>query len=86
MYRSIRWLDRCLAYHASAPARTHYDHEQTVFAIVQGGLDAKLRTICCEEMIKRKDDPAVGGYAIGGLSGGESKGKSASGLALVLLG
>ncbi|XP_022085150.1 queuine tRNA-ribosyltransferase catalytic subunit 1-like [Acanthaster planci] len=62
MRRSIRWLDRCIA----AQKRPH---EQNLFAIVQGGLDSRLRTICAEEMVKR-DTP---GYAIGGLSGGEEK-------------
>jgi tRNA-guanine family transglycosylase len=38
-------------------------------SIVQGGLDPELRKICLEGLIKR-DLP---GYAIGGLSGGESK-------------
>jgi len=45
---------------------------QSLFAIIQGGLDPALRIECLEEMIKRKDD--VPGYAIGGLSGGEEKG------------
>jgi queuine tRNA-ribosyltransferase catalytic subunit len=42
---------------------------KNLFAIVQGGLDPKLRKKCLEELIKR-DLP---GYAIGGLSGGEAK-------------
>ncbi|CAB3980143.1 Queuine tRNA-ribosyltransferase [Paramuricea clavata] len=62
MYRSIRWLDRCIKAH-KRPA------EQNLFPIIQGGLDPKLREICCQEMVKR-DCP---GYAIGGLSGGEEK-------------
>ncbi|PIK37974.1 putative queuine tRNA-ribosyltransferase-like [Apostichopus japonicus] len=62
MHRSIRWLDRCI----KANKRPE---QQNLFAIVQGGLDAKLRTFCVKEMIKR-DTP---GYAIGGLSGGEDK-------------
>ena len=45
---------------------------QNLFAIVQGGLDARLRDLCVNEMINRKD--RVAGYAIGGLSGGEEKG------------
>lgn len=72
--RSIRWLDRCLAYHKSAPPKPH-GNAQTIFAICQGGLDPKLRTICCEEMVKRRNDPGLGGIAIGGLSGGEEKGR-----------
>ncbi|KAI0028141.1 tRNA-guanine transglycosylase [Vararia minispora EC-137] len=67
MERSVRWLDRCIAYHV----REGRQHTQNLFAIVQGGLDARLRGACLEEMIKRKDQ--VAGYAIGGLSGGEEK-------------
>uniref|UniRef100_A0A8D0GI44 Queuine tRNA-ribosyltransferase catalytic subunit 1 n=1 Tax=Sphenodon punctatus TaxID=8508 RepID=A0A8D0GI44_SPHPU len=62
MYRSVRWLDRCIA------ANKRPD-EQNLFAIIQGGLDPVLRTKCLEEMTQRD----VPGFAIGGLSGGESK-------------
>lgn len=62
MWRSIRWLDRCLKSHSRKS-------DQNLFPIIQGGLDINLRKICVQEMIKR-DCP---GYAIGGLSGGESK-------------
>ncbi|KAJ3443513.1 queuine tRNA-ribosyltransferase catalytic subunit 1 [Anaeramoeba flamelloides] len=62
MYRSIRWLDRCIKAHSRKS-------EQNLFPIIQGGLNPELRKICLKEMIKR-DCP---GYAIGGLSGGESK-------------
>lgn len=62
MWRSVRWLDRCIK------ANKHSD-SQNLFAIIQGGLDEKLRTKCVKEMIKRK----VPGFAIGGLSGGEAK-------------
>ncbi|EFA85809.1 queuine tRNA-ribosyltransferase [Heterostelium album PN500] len=62
MYRTLRWIDRCIAAHK----RTD---EQVIFAIVQGGLDAELRKTCIEGLVAR-DFP---GYAIGGLSGGESK-------------
>ncbi|XP_038284554.1 queuine tRNA-ribosyltransferase catalytic subunit 1 isoform X2 [Canis lupus familiaris] len=64
MYRSIRWLDRCIAAHQRPD-------KQNLFAIIQGGLDADLRATCLEEMTKRD----VPGFAIGGLSGGESKGQ-----------
>lgn len=60
MRRSIRWLDRCIAQHAS---KGH--SKQNLFAIIQGGLDSNLRDICLEEMIQRKD--SVAGYAIGGM-------------------
>lgn len=57
--RSIRWAARCKA------AATRADQAQ--FAIVQGGLDERLRVECAEELAKL-DFP---GYAIGGLSVGE---------------
>ncbi|KAI9309050.1 queuine tRNA-ribosyltransferase [Cunninghamella echinulata] len=62
MWRSIRWLDRCIEAHQRP-------HDQNLFAIIQGGLNKDLRRKCVEEMIKR-DTP---GYAVGGLSGGEEK-------------
>ncbi|EPX74628.1 queuine tRNA-ribosyltransferase [Schizosaccharomyces octosporus yFS286] len=62
MYRSIRWLDRCLKAHKNTET-------QNLFCIIQGGLNKRLREICCKEMMKR-DTP---GIAIGGLSGGEEK-------------
>jgi tRNA-guanine family transglycosylase len=62
MYRSIRWLDRCIAAHKRPD-------EQNLFAIVQGGINAELRVKCCEEMVKRNTP----GYAIGGMAGGEDK-------------
>eukprot|EP00850_Spirogloea_muscicola_P020374 SM000214S06768 [mRNA] locus=s214:62316:65492:+ [translate_table: standard] len=62
MWRSVRWLDRCVGAH-SRP------HDQNLFGIIQGGLDPDLRAECLKEMVKR-DLP---GYAIGGLAGGEDK-------------
>lgn len=62
MWRSLRWLDRCIAAHARPD-------EQSLFPIVQGGLDEKLREQSVKEIIKRD----CRGYAIGGLSGGEDK-------------
>ncbi|KAL0955958.1 hypothetical protein HGRIS_002140 [Hohenbuehelia grisea] len=67
MNRSVRWLDRCIAYHKQSGKQ----NVQNLFAIVQGGLDPSLRDQCLDEMIKRKE--GVAGYAIGGLSGGEEK-------------
>ena len=69
-YRSVRWLDRCIQKHESSGRQAL----QNLFAIVQGGLDFNLRARCIEEMVKRKDK--VPGFAIGGLSGGEEKGKT----------
>ncbi|XP_035428183.1 queuine tRNA-ribosyltransferase catalytic subunit 1 [Cygnus atratus] len=62
MHRSVRWLDRCIAAN-QRPA------QQSLFAIIQGGLDPALRRRCLEEMTRRD----VPGFAIGGLSGGEEK-------------
>lgn len=41
MHRSIRWLDRCIG------ANKNPD-KQNLFAIIQGGLDAKLRKACLD--------------------------------------
>ncbi|KAI8884954.1 queuine tRNA-ribosyltransferase [Backusella circina FSU 941] len=62
MWRSIRWLDRCIKAHKNTET-------QNLFAIIQGGLDIELRRKCVEEMVKRNTP----GYAVGGLSGGEEK-------------
>lgn len=62
MHRTIRWLDRCLHAHKKSTS-------QNIFPIVQGGLNATWRKQCALELLKRD----VAGYAIGGLSGGESK-------------
>lgn len=59
MERSIRWADRCKAYASRS--------DQSLFAIVQGGLDPELRHKCATELVKRD----FAGYAIGGLSVGE---------------
>jgi queuine/archaeosine tRNA-ribosyltransferase len=77
--RSLRWLDRCISAH-SRP------NEQSLFPIVQGGLDEKLREQSVKGIkfhflilnknlfyfleIVKRNCP---GYAIGGLSGGEDK-------------
>lgn len=62
MHRTIRWLDRCI----SADERIN---DQSIFPIVQGGLNADLRKQCADGLLKRD----VRGFAVGGLSGGESK-------------
>ncbi|KAL6578368.1 hypothetical protein OROMI_010696 [Orobanche minor] len=62
MYRTLRWIDRCIAAHKRP-------HDQNLFGIVQGGLDPVLRDICVKGLVER-DLP---GYAIGGLAGGEDK-------------
>jgi len=58
--RTIRWARRCKEEHARL--------DQALFGIVQGGLDLELRARCSEELIGIGFD----GYAIGGLSVGES--------------
>ncbi len=58
--RSIRWAARCRA------AQTRAD--QALFAIVQGGLDPQLRVECAQRLAEM-DFP---GYAVGGLSVGET--------------
>lgn len=54
--RTTRWLDRCLSIHERP-------NEQSIFPIVQGGLNPILRSKSAHELIKRD----VNGYAIGGL-------------------
>ena len=64
-YRTIRWLGRCIKSHQN-------ENKQNLFGIIQGGLDLNLRKICLTEIIN-KYNSKLPGYAIGGLSGGESK-------------
>ncbi len=58
--RSVRWAERC----KQAARRA----EQALFAIVQGGLDNGLRQQCAEALIALE----FPGYAVGGLSVGET--------------
>jgi queuine tRNA-ribosyltransferase len=60
--RTTRWAERCLKAHARP-------HDQALFAIIQGGMYADLRKKSAEQLTAM-DFP---GYAIGGLSVGESK-------------
>lgn len=57
--RSVRWARRC----KDAAVRD----DQAKFAIVQGGLNEKLRVECAEQLVEIGFD----GYAVGGLSVGE---------------
>ena len=57
--RTIRWAERCL--------RAAKRKEQAQFAIVQGGLDPKLRVECA----RRLAEMPFAGFALGGLSVGE---------------
>jgi queuine tRNA-ribosyltransferase len=58
--RTLRWAERCVASHARPG-------EQSLFGIVQGGTDARLRAECAQKLVAM-DFP---GYAIGGLAVGE---------------
>ncbi|KAF8313457.1 Queuine tRNA-ribosyltransferase [Clavulina sp. PMI_390] len=69
MWRSVRWLDRCIATH-KASGRTD---KQNLFAIIQGGLDPVLRDKCLDAMTEPARKADIPGYAVGGLSGGEEK-------------
>lgn len=64
MQRSIRWAIRCQD-HAARSAS--HRGRQSLFAIVQGGLEADLRQESAEQLVERN----FAGYAIGGLSVGE---------------
>lgn len=59
--RTVRWAERC--------RRAHDRPDQALFAIVQGGSHEDLRASCAERLVALKFD----GYAIGGVSVGESR-------------
>jgi queuine tRNA-ribosyltransferase len=70
-HRTLRWYDRCYAAHTNK-------HSQSLFPIVQGGLDVRLgglREQCLAGFRHRQVDLQyiTPGYAIGGLAGGEDK-------------
>jgi queuine tRNA-ribosyltransferase len=58
--RTLRWAEECLAAHAR-------ENDQSLFGIVQGGVNEQLRRMCAEKLIAM-DFP---GYAIGGCAVGE---------------
>jgi queuine tRNA-ribosyltransferase len=58
--RTVRWAKRC--------RDAHQRNDQLQFAIVQGGLDAEMRRSCARQLV----DLDFPGYAIGGLSVGET--------------
>lgn len=62
-----RWLDRCFVQFNKTGSK--YGYEQTLFPIVQGSTFAELRKIAVNH-VKTFD---AGGYAIGGLSVGETE-------------
>lgn len=59
--RTIRWAERCKASHSRA--------DQALFGIVQGGAHADLREECALALTALEFD----GYAVGGVSVGESR-------------
>ena len=61
-HRTTRWLDRCIKAHARP-------NEQSLFPIVQGGFDVRLRELSLAQLTAR----GCPGHAIGGLAGGEGK-------------
>lgn len=59
--RTVRWAERCKA--------AHDRPDQALFGIVQGGSHADLRALCAEKLVEMGFD----GYAVGGVSVGESR-------------
>lgn len=69
--RTARWAERCKA--------AHTKENQALFGIVQGGLHPDLR----EESLRLTTDIGFEGYAVGGLSVGESREAMLEALSLV---
>jgi queuine tRNA-ribosyltransferase len=65
--RTTRWAKRSIDYHRRKQAEG-IGKEQNIFAILQGGTDREFRRISAEELCALDFD----GFAIGGLSVGES--------------
>jgi queuine tRNA-ribosyltransferase len=59
-WRSVRWAERC--------QRAKRRDDQMLLAIVQGGLDPQLRRECAQRLVAMD----FAGYAVGGLSVGET--------------
>jgi queuine tRNA-ribosyltransferase len=70
--RTLRWAERSKAAHTS--------RDQSQFGIVQGGVDLELR----EDSAKRTVEIGFDGYAIGGLSVGESRAEMIPALAAAI--
>jgi queuine tRNA-ribosyltransferase len=58
--RTLLWAEQCLAAHRRPS-------EQSLFGIVQGGVDLELRSECAQELVAMN----FPGYAVGGLAVGE---------------
>jgi len=65
--RTSNWIIRCSNWLNKNPEL--YNHEQTLFPIIQGGIDKELRMISAEQLVP----VASCGIAIGGLAVGEEK-------------
>ena len=65
MLRSVRWAERCQRHAADNQAKSE---GQSLFAIVQGGLEVDLRRESAERLVEMD----FAGYAVGGLSVGEA--------------
>ena len=67
MEMTQRWLDRCMnRFSQTSPL---YGHSQSLFPIVQGAVYPELREVAARNVLQYNSD----GYAIGGLSVGESE-------------
>ena len=67
MEMTQRWLDRC--YNQFEKTSPKYGYSQSLFPIVQGAVYPELREIAARNVLQYNSD----GYAIGGLSVGESE-------------
>ena len=65
--RTNEWFTRCKNYLKDNPRL--YDHSQTLFPIIQGGINHKMREMSIEGLVPKADF----GIAIGGLAVGEEK-------------
>lgn len=65
MKRTIDWAENCKNHFEGSPEKKNTG----LFAIVQGGIFPELRKICIDRLV----DLGFDGYALGGLSIGESK-------------
>ena len=74
MELTLRWAKRCKAYFDAHKSEVpwHSSGEQALFGIIQGGMYADLR----RESAERTVEMGFTGYAIGGLSVGESREKT----------
>ena len=74
MELTLRWARRCKDYFAAHKTKVPWNSmgEQALFGIVQGGMHADLRRESAERTVAMEFD----GYAIGGLSVGESREKT----------